>query len=112
DKLVTGVQTCALPIFGGIVEDLDLEPVARVVECADRLEQTARDVALVVKGKLHGHGRPLGRRLRGSRLPDAPAVPPVDPEQEIGVQAIEKERADCDEVEDSDSAHNVLGEKE
>src|SRR5437870_13828398 len=46
---------------------LDLEPVARVVEPADSLEQAARDVTLVVEGQLDGHRRPLGDR-KSTRL--------------------------------------------
>src|SRR5437870_12680170 len=81
---------------------LDLEPVARVVEPADSLEQAARDVTLVVEGRLDGHRRPLGRWLRGHRASGAPTVPPVDREQEIGVQAIEKEHDYRNGVEDPD----------
>src|SRR5439155_26747278 len=93
--------------------DLDLEAVARVVEGADGLEQAARDVTLVVEGKLHGHGRPFGGRLGSPRLPDAPAVPPVDREQEIGVQAVQIERDGRDDIEDVEGdAHIVLGAKE
>src|SRR2546422_3261810 len=100
-------------IVGRVVEDLDLEPVARVVERADSLEQAARDVTLVVEGQLYGHRRPLGRWLRGHRASDAPAVPPVDREQEIGVQAIEEEPDDRDGVKDpDDDAHMDLGTNE
>src|SRR3989454_9224931 len=35
-----------------LFRSLDLEPVARVVEPADSLEQAARDVTLVVEGQL------------------------------------------------------------
>src|SRR5437667_357365 len=112
-ELARGLGDDRAGVVGGVVEDLDLEAVARVVEGADSLEQPARDVALVVEGKLHGHGRPLGRWIGSHRFPDAPAVPPVDREQEIGVQAVEKERDDRGEVEDSDDdAHIVLVAKE
>src|SRR5205823_8536429 len=38
DKLVTGVQTCALPIFAGLgmPEDADREPRVRILERLDR----------------------------------------------------------------------------
>ena len=112
-ELARGLGDDRAGVVGGVVENLDLEAVARVVEGADSLEQPARDVALIVEGKLHGHGWPLGWRIGSHRFPDAPAVPPVDRKQEIGVQAVEKERDDRDEVEDSDDdAHIVLVAKE
>src|SRR5437879_13566257 len=90
-----------------------LDPVARVCDPADSLDQASRDVTLVVEGQLDGHRRPLGRWLRGHRASDAPTVPPVDREQEIGVQAIEKEPDDRDGVKDpDDDAHMDLGRNE
>src|SRR2546426_11277900 len=96
-----------------LFRSLDLEPVARVVERADSLEQAARDVTLVVEGQLYGHRRPLGRWLRGHRASDAPAAPPVDREQEIGVQALEEGPDDRDGGKDpDDDAHTDLGTNE
>src|SRR2546422_2618960 len=97
-------------VVGGVVENLNLETVAWVVKSAHSLEQAARNIALVIEGKLHRHRRPLGWRLRRRGLSNTPAVPPVDREQEISVQPLEIKRDHPDEVEESeDRSHSVLG---
>src|SRR5262245_11226975 len=68
---------------GRVVEHLDLEPLARIVEPRDRLDQTGRHGHLVVEGELNGHDRPRlgthdGRRRIVSRAgPRAQRAVPV-----------------------------------
>src|SRR5690242_16766675 len=44
-----------LRFIGGVVQDLDVEPMFRVVERADRLDQTFNYVLLVENGELYGN---------------------------------------------------------
>ena len=46
-------------VVGGIVEDLDLQQVARIIDLADRLEQALDNVDLVEDRQLHRHFRQL-----------------------------------------------------
>ena len=58
-----------LRLVGRIVQDLDLEQLARVVHLADGVDQPVRDVHLVEDGQLDGDARQdveSGQRLRGA----------------------------------------------
>ena len=61
-------------LVGGVVEDLDLQSVTWVVQCADRVDQAGSHVELVVEGKLNGDHRPAFG-LGGKR--DRPVPGPV-----------------------------------
>src|SRR4029077_7925533 len=45
---------------GGVVEDLDVEDLVRVIKTRDGFDKTFDDVAFVKNGKLHGDARPYG----------------------------------------------------
>src|SRR5205823_10114542 len=61
DKLVTGVQTCALPICGDQVLDrLDLRLVVAVGLARERLERHARLVGGLLGTFLHLHEEGVG----------------------------------------------------
>ena len=47
----------AFRLVGGVVEHLQLEAVARVIESAGSVEQATHDGGLVVQRQLHGDGR-------------------------------------------------------
>ena len=58
----------ALRFVGRVVEHLDFEQLARVIELRDGFDQPLDHVALVVNRELHGNLRPVvnfGRRARG-----------------------------------------------
>ena len=52
---------------GGIVEDLNVEQFARIVEARDGFDEALDHVALVEDGKLDGDARPIGDSRRRSR---------------------------------------------
>ena len=54
-------------LVGRIVEDLDLQQIARIVDLADGIDQPIRDVHLVEDRELDRHARQIrqfGRRQR------------------------------------------------
>ena len=51
-----GARRC---VIRGVVQDLDLEPLARIVERGRRIDQTLDDAALVVNRKLHRDDRKI-----------------------------------------------------
>ena len=53
-----------LRFVGRIVEHLNVEQFARIIEARHRVDQALDDVALVVDGKLYGNLGPLGHRRR------------------------------------------------
>ena len=55
-------------LVGRVVEDLDFQPVLRVVHPADGLHEAVHHVHLVVERQLHGHRRPRVRARPASRL--------------------------------------------
>ena len=74
-----------------VVEDLDLEQLARVVDPADGVDETVRHVHLVVDRKLDRDGRQLLERAERNRLPilvlhvqvdQVVPVPPVNGEND------------------------------
>src|SRR2546430_7138681 len=57
----------------GVIEHLDLKPIARPVDCADRVDDTLDDVALVVDGDLDADAWLAGSdqtRSRGTMQPE------------------------------------------
>jgi hypothetical protein len=46
-------------LVGGIIEDLDVQELARIVEAGDGFDEALYNVALIENGKLHGHARPI-----------------------------------------------------
>ncbi len=74
----------------GVVEHLDLEAIARIVEAAGGVEQARSDVELVVEWQLHGHPRPDGR-LGGRR--QRRAVLALEPQQQGAMQAVQRQHS-------------------
>ena len=56
-----------LSFVGGVVEDLHVEQLGRVIETGDGFDQALDDVPLIINGKLNGDARPLGDRRRRGR---------------------------------------------
>ncbi len=54
-------------LVGRVVEDLDLQPVARIVQRADRVDQPLGHVHLVVERQLHGQPRQPVEPVTASR---------------------------------------------
>jgi hypothetical protein len=81
---------------GGIIEDLDVEEFARIVEKRDSVDEALDDVAFVEDGELYSNLWPVGDRRRWSG--NIFAVGVVYVEQDVAVQAIHCEDEENDEV--------------
>ena len=55
-------------LVGGVVQDLDLQLFARVIDLADRVDQAIDDVHFVIEGKLNRHDRQVVELTLGNRL--------------------------------------------
>jgi len=55
-------------LVGGVVEQLNLEAVARILDAADRVDEPVDDELLVEDGKLHGDKRQLAGGVVPARL--------------------------------------------
>ena len=89
-----------LGFVGGIVEHLNLQQFARVVEARHRVHQPLDHIALVVDGELHGDlgpHRQIGRR--GRRIA---AILEVRIDQPVAVQAVGSQDRQHQEVRDHD----------
>ena len=75
---------------GGVVEDLDLQQLARIFDLADGVDEAVDDELLVEDGELDGDaGQLLEMRRRLVRGILAVAV--VEPDQRVAVEAVEGE---------------------
>ena len=86
---------------GGVVEDLDLEAVARVVDAAEGVDEAVDDELLVEDGELDGDEGELAlREVRGRSVGvgSLPLVAEVEPDELIAVDAVEGEDHHDDEV--------------
>src|SRR5439155_3834230 len=83
-------------LVGGIVEDLHVEEVPRVVETRNSFDEPLDDVALVEDGQLHSDARPIRdrRRSRG----DIFGIREIVVDQPVAVQAVNGEDQEDDEV--------------
>ncbi|OFV87115.1 MAG: hypothetical protein A3D93_06030 [Acidobacteria bacterium RIFCSPHIGHO2_12_FULL_67_30] len=107
-------------VVGRIVEHLDLQAVARVVERRHRVNQALDDVLLVVERQLYGYHRPLGGLGRDGRLPVGVFLVEID--HPVAVQPVEGQRAQDGEVGDEqekvegvqvvEPAEGVVGQEE
>ncbi len=86
---------------GGVVEDLDFEAVARVVDAADGFDEALDDELLVEDGELDGDegelafGEPCGRLAPpGGFL----LIPHVEPDELVAMDSVEGEDDHDDEV--------------
>ena len=89
-----------LRLVGGIVEHLDFEQFARIIEARDGFDQALDDVALVVDGKLHGNLGPLGERRR--RAGNVVAMLDVRIDQPVAMQPVGGQDHQHDEIRDHD----------
>jgi hypothetical protein len=94
-------------IVCGIVKELDLQSVSRVIEGSDGFYEPADNVALVVDRELNGDARKVGFP-RGHLevlenililLLAFAAVPEKEQQQHIAVGSVEKEPAEAQDVE-------------
>ena len=84
-------------LVGGIVEHLDLQLLARILDLADALDQAVDDVLLVEDGQLNRDLRQLGEaRFRLGHLVLAVLVIEID--QLIAVHAVKRQQDQHDEV--------------
>lgn len=101
DHSCTARTNHARSVAGRIVEDLKLEPLARVVERARGLDGSFRDLRLVEHGELHRHRRqPVegqGGARRSSRARDAAGQPE-------SMQPVRTHRAGCEAVDEREDA--------
>ena len=77
-------------VVGRVVKDLDLEPVAGIVQSAYGVDETFDDVQLVEHGELDRHLRKLGESLRGFRTPMLVSV--VQIHHEVAVHPQDRQR--------------------
>jgi hypothetical protein len=85
-----------LGLVGRVVEHLDLQQLARIIDGAHRLDQPVGDVHLVVERKLDRDRRKRIQRRTGLRLPIAVAHVQVD--QVIPVPPVNRENDEDKEV--------------
>ena len=81
---------------GGIIEDLDAQQFARIVEQRDGVDEALDDVAFVEDGELYSNLWPVGDSRRWSR--NIFTVSVVFVEQDVAVQAIRCEDEEHDKV--------------
>ena len=87
-------------LVGRVVEHLDLEQLARVVDLADRVDQPVRDVHLVVDRQLDGDARQHVERRQRRR--HVVLVLHVKIHKVVPVPAVDGQDAQDEEVEDED----------
>ena len=86
----------AARLVGRVVEHLDFEQLARVVDAADRLDQPVGDVHLVVERQLNRDDRQRVERRAGLRL--LVPVPHVQVDQVVPVPAVDGENDQDEEI--------------
>ncbi len=92
-------------LVGGVVEQLNLEAVARIVQPADRVDQPVDDELLVEDGKLHGDKRQFARGKVPARLVPQRLfllVVVVEPHQLVAMDAVKRQDHHDDEVGNQD----------
>ena len=90
-------------LVGGVVEELDLEAVAGVVEAAAGVDEAVDDELLVVDGELDGdEGELVFGEVRGrlGRTWLRCAVAVVEPDELVAMDAVERQDDHHDEVRD------------
>ena len=105
DELGNLVATDVAGFVGGIVEDLDLEAVARIANRGHGVEQPLGHVHLVVQRELHGHRGQLGELALLDRL--LVAVPIVEIDERGTVKAVDRQGNENDQVERCQRARSV-----
>jgi hypothetical protein len=93
--------------ISGIVEKLDLQAIARVIENADGSYESCDNIAFVVDGKLNRDMRRIGFPRGAIKFFDdvlifllaSVAVSPKEQQQEVAVGAVEKESAKTYKIE-------------
>jgi hypothetical protein len=90
-------------LVSGVVEELDLEAVARIVEAATGIKQAVDDELFVEDGKLHGdEGKLAFRILSGwfSRFGGVALVAEIEPDELVTMDSVEGKDDHHDEVRD------------
>jgi hypothetical protein len=88
-------------LVGGVIEDLDLEAVAGIIQTATGVDEPVDDELLVKDGQLDGdEGKLAFGKLGGGLIPlgGVLAVAVLEPDQLIAVHAVEGEDQHDDEV--------------
>ena len=84
-----------------VVEDLDLEPVVRIIHFADRIDQPIRHVHFVVNRKLDRDRRTLAERWRRDAAPRGlVAVFHVKINEIVPMPAVDREDAQDEKIQD------------
>jgi hypothetical protein len=98
----------SLGFVGRVVEDLDLEPLSRVVEPRDCIEQPLDHRRFVVERKLNGDGRQVGRRKLWNGAIGAFQLPPepdAEPNQVGAVNAVGTQKEQNGEIGEQKYGH-------
>ncbi len=86
-------------IVGGIVQHLDLEQLARIIDFGGFLKQALHHVTLVVNRKLHGHAR-KGFEAAGGLAGEALAMLHVPADHGVAMQTVAGQHHENAEVRD------------
>ncbi len=89
-----------LRLVGGIVEHLNIQQLARIIERGNRFHQTLDHVTLVVNRKLHGDAGPRSNFRR--RPGDALAIFVIVVDQRIAMNAVHRQNGHDEEVRQHD----------
>jgi hypothetical protein len=95
-------------VIGGIVEDLDGEELARIVELGRRTKKSAKDVTLIVDGELHDDAGELTAREGRWMVEPARAATTIERDQYVAIQADERQQEKRDTVYDEGSTGDHL----
>jgi len=95
-------QVCRL--IGGVVENLDLKPLAGIGEMSHGVYQPAYYIDLVEDGQLHRHRGPLVKMRKRLGLV---TVAKIQVDEDEGVEAVKSQKDRAKEIEDADEDHRV-----
>ena len=85
-----------LRFVGGIVQNLNLQQLPRIVETRDSFRESLNDIALIENWQLHGHARPVCDRWRRRR--DIFRILKIVVDQPVAMQPVHGEHEKHDEV--------------
>ena len=95
-------------VVGGIVEELDREQLARIVELGRRAKEPGEHIALVVDRELQDDARKLVVRERERMIAPATTVAAVERDEDIAIQADQRQQQKRDAIDDEDGTWKHL----
>jgi len=95
-------------VIGGVVEDLDGEALARIVELGGGSQQSREHIALVVDRQLYDDVGKLAVFERGWVLEPAWATAAIERNEYVAIEADQRQQEQRDTVDDQSSARDHL----